>query len=191
VGLPNISGRLIPYILTCGPLLLTLAAWMRLYWAPRNQRHALPLLALGIANANAALACGTFLYYELRPSFHFLPPWQDPEILQLGWLFLLAPIGMILGVVALVQGAPKWLIRITRDSVAHTVCSWNDGRHRCLSLAGCETSRSLTMSAVSRVEPLPSNPNSEEEQLFMFMSLSIQRTLLGRQPASRPNSALK
>src|SRR5258707_13461039 len=94
------NGRFILYILTCGPLLLTLAAWMRLYWAPRDQRHALALLALGIASANAALACGTFLYYELRPLSHFLPPWQDPEILQLGLLFLLAPIGMILGVVS-------------------------------------------------------------------------------------------
>ncbi len=55
------SGRFILYILTCGPLLLTLAAWMRLYWAPRDQRHALALLALGIASANAALACGTLL----------------------------------------------------------------------------------------------------------------------------------
>jgi hypothetical protein len=58
------------------------------------------------------LACGTFLYYELRPLSHFVPPWQDPEILQLGLLFLLAPIGMILGVVAGVRGAPKWLIGI-------------------------------------------------------------------------------
>jgi hypothetical protein len=106
------SGRFILYILTCGPLLLTLAAWMRLYWAPRYQRHALALLALGIASANAALACGTFLYYELRTPSHFLPPWQDPEILQLGLLFLLAPIGMILGLVAGVRGAPKWLISI-------------------------------------------------------------------------------
>jgi hypothetical protein len=106
------SGRFILYILTCGPLLLTLAAWMRLYWAPRDQRHALALLALAIASANAALACGTFLYYELRPPSHFLPPWQVPEILQLSFLFLLAPVGMILGVVAGFRGAPKWLIGI-------------------------------------------------------------------------------
>ena len=39
-------------------------------------------------------------------------PSQDPEILQLGLLFLLAPIGMILGLVAGVRGAPKWLIGI-------------------------------------------------------------------------------
>jgi hypothetical protein len=106
------NGRFIACILTCGSLLLTLAAWLKLYWAPRHQRDALALSALAITSANAALACGTFLYYELRPPTRFLPPWQDPEILQLGLLFLLAPIGMILGVVAGVRGAPKWLIGV-------------------------------------------------------------------------------
>jgi hypothetical protein len=38
-----------------------------------------------------------------------LPPWQDPEILHFGLLFLLAPIGMILGIIAGIRGAPKWL----------------------------------------------------------------------------------
>ncbi len=85
---------------------------MKLYWSPREQRQAVALLALGFASANAALACGTFLYYELRPSPHFTPPWQDPEILQLGLLFLLAPIAMILGVVAGLWGAPKWVVGV-------------------------------------------------------------------------------
>jgi hypothetical protein len=69
-------------------------------------------LALGVASSNAALAAGTFLYYELRPPSHFVPPWQDPETLQLAMLGLLAPVAMILGVVAVVVGAPKWLIGI-------------------------------------------------------------------------------
>jgi hypothetical protein len=107
------NGRFVLYMLTCGPLVLTLAAWLKLYWARRRQRpHALGLLALGIVSANAALAAGTFLYYELKPSSHFIPPWEDREILQLGLLFLLAPIGMILGAVAGAHGAPKWLIGI-------------------------------------------------------------------------------
>ena len=99
-------------MLTCGPFVLTLAAWMRLYVArKRESPHplALALVALGIVSANGALAAGTFLYYELRPPSH-LPPWQDPEILHLGLLFLLAPVGMVLGVVAGIHGAPKWLI---------------------------------------------------------------------------------
>jgi len=65
-----------------------------------------------MVSANAILAAATFLYYELRPPSHFLPPWQDPEVLQLGLLFLLAPIGIILGVVAGIHGAPKWLIAV-------------------------------------------------------------------------------
>lgn len=104
------NGRLALYLLTCGPLVLILIAWVKLYWERHRQPpHGLALVALGMASANAALAATTFLYYESRPPSHFLPPWQDPEILQLGLLFLLAPIGMILGVVAGVRGGPKWL----------------------------------------------------------------------------------
>jgi hypothetical protein len=101
--------RLIPYMLTCGPLAITIAAWARLYQRRQRPHHALGLVALGMVTANAAFAAATFLFYEFRPLSH-LPPWQHPEILQLGLLFLLAPIGMILGVVAGVRGAPKWLI---------------------------------------------------------------------------------
>jgi hypothetical protein len=107
------TGRLILSMFTCGPLALILAAWLKLYCARQRQwPHALALVALGIVSANAALAASTFLYYELRPPSHLLPPWEDQGILQLGLLFLLAPIGMVVGVVAGVRGAPKWLICI-------------------------------------------------------------------------------
>lgn len=102
--------RLIQYLLTCGPFLLVLAAWTRLYRA-RQWPKPIALIALGIVSANAALAAGTFLYYEFRPPSH-LPPWEDPEILNLALLSLLSPIGMIVGFVAAVRGAPKWLICI-------------------------------------------------------------------------------
>jgi hypothetical protein len=105
------TGRVVLYLLTCGPFVLTLAAWMKLYLVRQRQSpHALGLVALGVVSANGALAAATLLYYEVRPPSHFLPPWQDPEILQFALLGLLAPIGMILGVVAGIQGAPKWLI---------------------------------------------------------------------------------
>jgi hypothetical protein len=101
------------YVLTCGPLILIIAAWIRIYWErQRRPPHALGLLALGIVSANAAFSAATFLYYEWRPPSHFLPPWQDPKILDLGLLFLLSPIGMILGLIAAVRGAPRWLIWI-------------------------------------------------------------------------------
>jgi len=101
--------RLIPYLLTCGPFVLALAAWTKLSWA-RKWPGPIALIALGIVSANAALATGAFLYYEFRPSP--LPPWQNPQILTLGLLWLLAPVGMIAGFVAAVRGAPKWLICI-------------------------------------------------------------------------------
>jgi hypothetical protein len=79
-----------------------------------RQRHwpsPVTLMALGLVSANAALAAGTFLYYQFRP-LPSLPPWQDPQILTLGWLLLLAPLGMIVGFVAAMRGAPKWLILV-------------------------------------------------------------------------------
>ncbi len=107
------TGRIILYILTCGPFVLVLFAWTKLYLARQRQwPRPMALAALGIVSANAAFSAGTFLYYQARPSTIFLPPWKDPEILTLGWLFLLAPIGMVLGVIAGVQGAPKWLFWI-------------------------------------------------------------------------------
>ena len=71
-------------------------------------------------------AAGTFVYCEFRPPSHHLPPWEDPEILFLALLFLLAPIGMILGAVAGARGAPKWLICVVE--IAHSrfsqLASW-------------------------------------------------------------------
>jgi hypothetical protein len=96
-------------VLAYGPFVLVLGAWARFYRV-RQWPDAFALMALGVVSANACLAAGTVLYYEFRPPLSSLPPWQDPLILRLGLLFLLAPIGMILGVVAGVRGAPKWLI---------------------------------------------------------------------------------
>ena len=107
----NMTGKLAPYILTCGPLALTFTAWAKLYCSRQRQwPDAFALLAFGIVSANTVLSAGTFLYYQFRPSSTFLPPWEDPEILTLGLLVLLAPIGMILGAVASAHGAPKWLV---------------------------------------------------------------------------------
>jgi hypothetical protein len=87
-----------------------LGAWVVLYQR-RQASTLLPIgfIALGFATANALLAAGTFAYYELRPS-GFRPPWEDPEVLHLALLFLLAPVAMVLGAVAAVRGAPKWLV---------------------------------------------------------------------------------
>ena len=97
------------YLFTCGPLVITTAAWAKLYWT-RQWPHRIALTALGIVSGNAALAAVTVLYYELGPTRAWLPPWQDPEVLNLAFLSLLAPVGMIAGIIAGVKGAPKWLV---------------------------------------------------------------------------------
>ncbi len=103
------TGRAILYIFTCSPLVLILAAWVKVYWAREwKWGNAFALIALSIVTVNAIYGAATLLYYESGPPSH-LPPWNDPEILDLGLLSLLAPFGMILGGVAAFTGAPKWL----------------------------------------------------------------------------------
>jgi len=106
------TGRLTLYVLTCGPFVLTLGTWMKIYlYRKKRASCGLATIALVTATANAAFAAGTFLYYELvKPSHSFLPPWEDPEILQLGMLFFFAPASMILGLISLRYGSPKWLV---------------------------------------------------------------------------------
>jgi hypothetical protein len=102
--------RLIPVLLTCGPLVLTVCVWARLYTRRRfGWPKPVVLAALGIASANAAYAAFVYLYYSLKPS-QPLPPWKDPETLDLALLFLTAPIGIIVTIVAAAKGAQKWLI---------------------------------------------------------------------------------
>jgi hypothetical protein len=106
------TSRFIPWLLTCVPLVLAIAAWVELY--RRRKKSTLSpvvFVALGLASANALLAASEFTYYEFRPA-HFVAPWNDPQILALASLFLLAPAAMIAGAVAAARGAPKWLICI-------------------------------------------------------------------------------
>jgi hypothetical protein len=81
--------RLIPYVFSCELLAITIAAWARLYQRRQGPQHALGLVAFGMVTANAVFVAATFLFYQFRPPSH-LPPWQEPEILSLGFLFLLA-----------------------------------------------------------------------------------------------------
>ncbi len=55
------------------------------------------------------LASAEYLYFALRP-YRFVPGWEDPQVLTLGLLFLLAPIGMACGFAAVGRGTPAWLI---------------------------------------------------------------------------------
>ena len=97
-------------LFSCGPLALTIAAWVGLWWVRDQQRPRLAVIALGIVTANATFAACTYGYYLMHPPSDSLPPWKDPQILNFGLLFLLAPIGMILGGIAATRGTAKWLI---------------------------------------------------------------------------------
>ena len=97
------------YSFTCGPALLMCMAWAAILVRIKRQSPTLlGAVALAVATANAALAAGIVLYYEARPASN-LPPWKDPEIMDLGLLFLSAPIAMALAMWAGSRGAPKWL----------------------------------------------------------------------------------
>lgn len=108
--------RIVPWLFISAPLAVMLIAWAILYRRREIERvRLIGLVALGLATANALFGAGIFAYYELRPR-GFLPPWQDPEILNLGLLFFLVPAAMALGVVAAVRGAPKWLMGLVELS---------------------------------------------------------------------------
>jgi hypothetical protein len=103
------------FLLLCvyGPLLLTLAVWIRVLVVRQlGWPSATALTALGVVTANASLAAGIVLYYHFRPTSPQLPPWQDQQILTLALLGLLAPVGIVVGIVAAARGAPNWLILI-------------------------------------------------------------------------------
>lgn len=100
------------YLLTFGPLVLTIVAWVALLTKSRWRVASTDaLLALCVVTISAVLSSCTVAYYAIRP-LPFLPPWQDPEIMNLGLLFLFAPISMLLVFLALFRGAAKWLVAI-------------------------------------------------------------------------------
>ena len=102
----------IPWLFPLLPLVLTLGAWIKVYCTRHSQfPRPVALVALGITSLNAALAYGMFAYYRFKPSAP-LPPWQDPSISNFGLFLFLAPLGMIVGLVAMRRGTPRWLVYV-------------------------------------------------------------------------------
>jgi hypothetical protein len=100
----------VPLLLTTGPAALSTFALVRALKDYRGGKlRSLPLWAVVAAWLVAAYAACVFLYYTVKPSPD-LPPWKDPETLDLGLLFLLAPIGAVSTVVAGVRGASRWIV---------------------------------------------------------------------------------
>lgn len=101
------------YLLTFGPLVLTIAAWIRIVIAREFDRvKASGLLALGVTTANALISSGIVLYHAIHPTPANVPPWQDSQVLDLALLFLSAPVGMGLGVFAGIRGSAEWLVAV-------------------------------------------------------------------------------
>jgi hypothetical protein len=100
---------IVPLLLTCAPLVLARFAGWRL-WREKQSRPlgGFTIWAVCIVIANAVYAAFTFLSYSLWPSN--LPPWNDPGTLHLALLFLTAPFGIIVCVLAALRGAAMRLI---------------------------------------------------------------------------------
>lgn len=100
----------LPLLLTCGPFLLATFALARTVMGYKgDQLRPLALWSVGLAWLVSAYGAYIFLYYTLKPSPD-LPPWKDPETLDLGLLFLLAPVGLVATVVAGLRGASRWAV---------------------------------------------------------------------------------
>lgn len=100
----------VPFVLTCGPTVLSTFALVKAFNDYRKgQLRPLPMWAVGGAWLITVYAAYIFVYYTMKPSPD-LPPWKDPETLDLALLFLLAPIGLVSTVIAGVRGVSKWTV---------------------------------------------------------------------------------
>ena len=105
------------YLLTFGPLALAIYGWLRLLSPDERDRLGTTgLLALAFASANALISSAVVLYFAIHPTPINVPPWKDRQILDLALLILSAPIGMLLGLVAAIRRAPKWLVSIVEGA---------------------------------------------------------------------------
>lgn len=101
------TDMLVPSLISFGPLMVTVSGWAKAYRARRIEPlHPFAFTLLAVITALAAVPAGSFIYFRLRPVH--LPPWQNPEVIVLAWLFLLGPFSMVLGFLAL-RNEPKWL----------------------------------------------------------------------------------
>jgi hypothetical protein len=101
---------IVPLVLTCGPALLSTFALVRTLKDYRGGRIG-PFPACAVVGAwlVTAYAAYVFLRYTVKPSPD-LPPWKDSKTLELGLLFLLAPLGLISTIAAGVRGSSRWVV---------------------------------------------------------------------------------
>lgn len=106
--------RFVFYLFACGPLILTLAAWLKLFLERRKGwPRPIALIALAVTCAVAVYSAVLTIYFAIRPTPPRVPPWEDSFVLDMAMLFLLAPIAGILGLVlAGKRAGPGWLIAV-------------------------------------------------------------------------------
>src|ERR1700761_2536069 len=105
------SETMLDGILTCGPIIPTVVAWVAFGRAHQRQgSRNLALTTLVIATLNAAFATRTFLHFYFHPSSPSLPPWKDPQILGLAMLGLSSPIVIILTLVVAGRENPNRVV---------------------------------------------------------------------------------
>lgn len=98
---------IVPLLLTCGPTVLSTFALLRSLRDYKSLKiGALPLTMVSGAWLIAAYATYVFIRYTVEPS-PYLPPWKDPETLDFGLLFLLAPLGFVFTMISKLRGASK------------------------------------------------------------------------------------
>jgi hypothetical protein len=103
----DVRGILIPLLINFMPLMVTVSGWVKAYRARRVESlHPFAFTLLSVITAIAVVPAGAFVYYALRPVHP--PPWEDPQVLLIGWLFLLGPFCIILSFLAF-RKEPKWL----------------------------------------------------------------------------------
>jgi hypothetical protein len=98
---------IIPYAISFMPLVLMLSAWAGASHLRRTRPlHPFALTLLTIVTVVAVVPACSYVYFEFHPVH--LPPWESPEVRLLGWMFLLGPLCMLLGLLAF-RKEPRWL----------------------------------------------------------------------------------
>jgi hypothetical protein len=93
------------------PVLLAITAWF-LVWRTKTSLASITKAALILSSAASTWAAILLWRMHLHPEYQRLPPWKDPINLGAGLLGLVAPIGIILGLVAAARGARWWLVAL-------------------------------------------------------------------------------
>lgn len=100
----------VPLLLTCGPAVLSTFALLKSLRNYKNHElRALPLGMIGGAWIISVYAAYILVRYTVNPTPD-LPPWKNPETLDLALLFLLAPLGFVFTVIAGLRGASKAVV---------------------------------------------------------------------------------